>query len=135
MHQHSELPPSEVKEDFFSDLQATIGGIDEHDVLLVVGDFNARVGSSDRGRVDAAWDGARGFHEVGKLNEPEVELMSFCSVKELVIMNTSEKKSIHKPTWQHPGSKEWDCIDYVVMRKDQKRLCLGVNVVHSAVLD
>ena len=88
---------SEVKEEFFSDLQATIGGIDEHDVVLVVWDFNARVGSSDRGRVDAAWDGARGFRGVGKLKEAGVELLSFCSVNELAIMNTFfEEKSIYK---------------------------------------
>ena len=38
----------EQKEKFFSDLHAKLGGVNEHDVLLVVGDFNARVGSSVR---------------------------------------------------------------------------------------
>lgn len=38
------------KEAFFADLQATVNSEDENDVLLVVGDLNARVGSSDRGR-------------------------------------------------------------------------------------
>ena len=38
----------EQKEQFFSDLQAKLDDVNEHDVLLLVGDFNARVGSSVR---------------------------------------------------------------------------------------
>ena len=48
-------------------------------------------------------------------------------------MNTFfEKKSIHKHTWQHPGSKKWHCIDYVIMKQGQRRWCSDVSVVHSA---
>ena len=42
----------EVKEQIYVDLQAVIDVVDEHDALMVVGDLNARVGSSDRGRGD-----------------------------------------------------------------------------------
>ena len=38
----------EQKEQFFSDLKAKMDGVNEHDVLLLVDDFNARVGSSVR---------------------------------------------------------------------------------------
>ena len=34
----------EQKEQFLSDLQAKLNSANEHDVLLLVGDFNARVG-------------------------------------------------------------------------------------------
>ena len=123
---------AEVKEEF-SDLQATIDGVDEHDVLLIVGDFNARVGGSERGRDVPAWDGVRGFHGVVKSNEAGVELLSFCALNELAIMNTFfEKKSIHKHTWQHSGSKKWYCIDYVIMKQGQRRWCSDVSVVRSA---
>ena len=37
---------AEQKEQFFFDLQAKLDSVDEHDVLLLVVDFNARVGSS-----------------------------------------------------------------------------------------
>ena len=46
----------EQKEQFFSDLQAKLDDVNEHDVLLLVGDFNARVGSSVRCEEDPAWD-------------------------------------------------------------------------------
>ena len=39
---------AEQKEQFFSDLQAELDSVDEHDVLLLVGNVNARVGSSVR---------------------------------------------------------------------------------------
>ena len=58
--------------------------------------------------------------------------MSFCGLNELTIENTCfEKKAIHKHTWQHPGSKQWHCIDYVIMRQKQRRLCRDVSVVRS----
>ena len=67
------------------------------------------------------------------MNEAGAELLSFCALNELAIMNTQfEKKSIHKQTWQHPGSKKWHCIDYVIMRQRQRRLCSDVSVVRSA---
>ena len=124
---------AEVNEEFFSDLQATFDGVDEHGVLLIAGDFNARVGSSERGRDVPAWDGVRGFRGVGKSNEAGVDLLSFCALNELVIMNTFfEKRSIHKHTWQHPGRKKWHCIDYVIMKQGQRRWCSDVSDVRSA---
>ena len=54
-------------------------------------------------------------------------------MNELLIMNTTfEKKNIHKYTCQHPGSKQWHCIDYIIMRQSQRRLCRDVSVLRSA---
>ena len=42
---------------------------------------------------------------MGKMNGAGADLLSFCALNELTIMNTYlEKKEIHKFTWQHPGS-------------------------------
>ena len=50
------------------------------------------------------------------------------------VMNTMfQIKRIHQYTWQHPGSKQWHCIDYVLMRKNQKMYCVDVLVIHSAM--
>ena len=62
-----------------------------------------------------------GLHGVGKMNEAGKALLSFCALNEMAIMNTYfQKKMSHKHTWQHPGSKKWHCIDYVIMRKNQE---------------
>ena len=125
--------PLERKEDFYADLQSTLDSVHVDDVLLLVGDFNARVGSSDRQGGTPTWDGVRGYEGVGKLNESGEVLLSFCALNELTIMNTYfEKKNIYKYTWQHPGSKQWHCIDYVIMRQNQRRLCCDVTVLRSA---
>ena len=64
---------------------------------------------------------------MGKMNEAGQALLSFCSLNEMAIMNTYlKKKTSHKHTWQHSGSKKWHCIDYVIMRKTQRRLCNDV---------
>ena len=70
----------------------------------------------------SSWDGQKGCHGVGKMNESGEALLSFCALNELVIMNTTfEKKDIQyvsKYTWEHPGSKKWHCIDYYPVYTD-----------------
>ena len=74
-----------------------------------------------------------GYHGVGELNESGEDLLSFCALNELTIMNTMfEKASIFKHTWQHPGTKHWRCIDYIIMRRADRSLCYDVSVRRSA---
>ena len=125
----------EKKNEFYADLQQSLDGVHESDVLLLLGDFNARVGSSNKQAVDtcATWYGVRGCHGVGKMNESGKALLSSCALNDLVIMNTTfEKKDIHKHTWQHPGSKQWHCIDYIIMCRSQRKHCCDVSVLRSA---
>ena len=51
----------------FDDLQAVISSAPPDDLLLVMGDFNARVGCGEV--VDPSWLGVRGMFGVGKLND------------------------------------------------------------------
>ena len=67
----------------------------------MIGDFNVRVGGSDRHEDDPMWDKVRGYHGVGKMNESGEELLSYCATNKLTIMNTwFEKRSTLKYTWQ-----------------------------------
>lgn len=123
----------EKKDEFFDDLQCTLDGVPEDDVLLLMGDFNARVGNSERGDKDPRWSGVRGFHGVGKMNESGEALLTLCALSELVIMNTTfEKKDIYNHTCQHPGNKRWHCIDYIIMHQHQRKLCYDASVLRSA---
>ena len=93
------------------DLQRVVDGIGGDDLLLILGDFNARVGSGERGDV---WEDVLGCHGVGRVNENGEALLSWCAQNEMAVMNTMfQKKRIHQYTWQHPGSKQWHCIDYM----------------------
>ena len=55
--------PDKLKGEFFADLQHTRDVIDKEDVLLLVGNFNARVGTSTEGVVPH-WEGVRGYHRI-----------------------------------------------------------------------
>ena len=67
-------------------------------MLLLVGNFSARVDRSVRCEKDPAWDGMRELHGVGKMNEAGEALLS-CALNEMAIMNTDfQKKTSHKHT-------------------------------------
>ena len=90
-----------MKDQLFDDWQVAISSTPPDDFLLVMGDFNARVGYEG-----PSWFGVRGEFEVGKMNDIGEHLLSFCAINELCIMNTLfAKKRIHQCTWQHPGTK------------------------------
>ena len=42
------------------------------------------------------------------------------------------KKAMHQQTWQHPKSKQWSCIDYVIMSQSGRRMCLDIAVKRGA---
>ena len=66
----------EVKEKFFTDLQGTLDRVNEHD--------------SERGGSYLTWNSMRGIHVIGKMNDAgvDLELLSFCALNELTIVNT-----------------------------------------------
>ena len=132
VYAHTHRAGQEEKDEFYADLQSVTDGVAEEDVLMIVGDFNARVGSSKRQEEDM-WNGVRGCHEVGQTNESGEALLSWCALNNLAVMNTMfEKKDIHKHTWQHPASKQWHCIDYIIMRQKQRSWCCDASVLRSA---
>ena len=98
---------------------------------IILGDFNARVGC--RKDEDDMWAAVRGPHGLGVVNDAGRELLSFLSSHQATICNTwFEKKAIHKQTWQHPKSRLWSCIDFVVMKQRDRRWCLDVAVKRGA---
>ena len=98
------------------------------DLLLVMDDFNARVGCEGDSYTSRL--GVRGMFGVGWLNENGDHVL--CMIK-LSIMDTMfAKKRIHKCTWQHPGTKIWHCIEYVLLRHSQWHYCTDAMVFCSA---
>ena len=108
------LPSSdESKESFYGALNDAIQGIPSSQKLLVMGDFNARVGKDY-----SSWENVLGRHGVGRENSNGTLLLSLCSQNELIITNTIYQQATrHKTTWMHPRSKEWHMIDYVITRQ------------------
>ena len=90
----------EIIDQFYSDLQRTVDNTARRDVLIVMGDLNAKV------RLDA--NGVIGQHGIGEENERGERLLNFCSCNNLVIANTllKQSKPQRKWTWTSPGHSQ-----------------------------
>ena len=102
----------EIKDTFYESLNTAIENVPATHKLLLLGDFNARVG-----RDYTSWENTIGRHGVGNENSNGTRLLSLCAQNELSITNTIfQQENRHKTTWMHPGSKQWHMIDYVITR-------------------
>ena len=63
----------EDKEKLYSELRAVMGTVPKTDKLIILGDFNARVGADW-----SAWDGVLGRHGVGQCNSNGQLLLELC---------------------------------------------------------
>ena len=119
------------KDAFYDDLGALLAGIPDRDLYVLLGDFNACIGSRDSAQDQ--WGEARGPHGHGSVNDAGQELLSFLTTHQATACNTwYQKRNIHLATWQHPKSKSWSCIDYIVMRQRDRKLCLDATVRRGA---
>ena len=85
--------PPNVMQKFMDDLQDTVDKISPLDVLILLGDFNARVG---RREDDHLWFGVHGKHGIGQCNDAGERFLEFCARNQFTIMNTwFEKKQHH----------------------------------------
>ena len=73
----------------------------QDNVLLVVGDFNARVGSNQVDSNNVEWSGVRGIYGVGNVNEVGRAFLTFCTVNDLTVMNTWHDTHTHAHTHTH----------------------------------
>ena len=96
------LPQSdEIKDSFYDSLSDAIGEVPSSHKLLVMGDFNARVGSDH-----TSWESIIGRHGVGNENSNGTRLLSLCAQNELCITNTFfQQATRHKTTWMQPWFK------------------------------
>ena len=116
------------KEEFYNQLTSTLGQVPRTDKLLLIGDFNARIGSDF-----SKWHTVMGRHGIGKCNSNGELLLNLCSEFELVITNTMfQQKESRKTTWMHPRSKHWHMIDFIITRASDKSDIHSTRVMRGA---
>jgi hypothetical protein len=105
--------PDDIKDKFYEELDALISAVPQSDKLILLGDFNARVGTDFK-----TWEGVIGRHGIGKCNSNGLLLLKTCCAHNLTITNTIFRlPTRNKTSWMHPRSKHWHLIDYAITRR------------------
>nr|VZI08871.1 unnamed protein product [Spirometra erinaceieuropaei] len=110
-------PDAAARDKFYEDLHALLATVSKADKLIILGDFNARVGKDH-----TAWRGVLGPHGLRGSNDNGLMLLRTCAEHRLILTNTyfclPERE---KATWRHPRLRQWHLLDYVlVWRRDQR---------------
>ncbi|VDM03721.1 unnamed protein product [Schistocephalus solidus] len=106
-----------AKDKFYEDLHALLATVPKEDKLIVLGDFNARVGTDH-----AAWQGVLGPHGLGSCNDNGLLLLRTCAEHRLLLTNTFFRlPTREKATWMHPRSRRWHLLDYVLVRRRDRQ--------------
>ena len=112
-----------IKEEFFLRLQETVGRVACGDLLIVMGDMNARVGDD----TDICGE-VLGRHGADICNENGKRLLQFSSEHNLWISNTwFPHKRIHKYTWECRGKGLRSLIDYFLVSKEARKQVTDVK--------
>ncbi|KAK3090899.1 hypothetical protein FSP39_015581 [Pinctada imbricata] len=118
----------EVKEAFLEQLQSVINNIPKHDVLLIIGDFNAKVGRNNEGH-----ESAMGKHGIGERNDNGERLLDMFEISNLVITGTIfPHKQRHKISWISPDGKTENQVDHVIVSKQHRTLILDTRAMRGA---
>lgn len=110
-HAPTEDKDDDVKDAFYEDLRRAVESTPKHDALLLLGDFNAKVGREDYCRPTI---GQYSLHE--ESNDNGMRLITFAMGTNLSIASTKfEHKRIHKQTWQSPDGRTRNQIDHIAI--------------------
>ena len=122
---------AEVKDAFYSQLDSLIQGISRRRNLIILGDFNARVGSDN-----VAWPNCLGNFGVGKCNNNGQRLLELYSFHELCVTNTFFRtKKHHRVSWRHLRSKHWHQLDLIITRRRFLQSFIITKTYHCADCD
>jgi endonuclease/exonuclease/phosphatase family metal-dependent hydrolase len=125
----TEDSPDVIKDDFYDQLSQECEKAHGYDILILLGDFNAKIG---RENFIATVAGKYTLHEV--TSENGKRLGQLAARNNMIIKSTCfEHKVIHKGTWMCPGTDVVNQIDHVIINKRHAssiihvRSCRGPN--------
>ena len=96
-----------MKDSFYAQLQAELEKLPRHDMLVITGNLNAKVGSDN-----SSYDREMGKEGCGTMNENGERLAELCATYNLVIGGTIfPHRDIHKLTWCSPNGRDRNQID------------------------
>lgn len=121
----------DVKESFYNQLSAIVQKTPSTERLMILGDFNARVGANS-----SAWPDILGNHGYGNMNDNGQRLLELCSTHKLCVPSSFfQGSSSSKVTWRHPRSKRWHQLDHVLVKREHLKEVTHCRSLHSADCD
>nr|VZI24073.1 unnamed protein product [Spirometra erinaceieuropaei] len=121
-------PDAAAKDKFYEDLHALLATVPKTDKLIVLGEFNVRVGTDH-----TTWRVVLGPHGLRGSNDNGLLLLRTCAEHRLILTNTffclPERE---KATWRHPRSRQWHLLDYVLVRRRDQRDMLVTKAIAGA---
>ena len=122
-----------ASEIFYNQLQSAVASIPDCDMIVVMGDFNARVGSDFN-----QWGSDVGPHRPSECNENGERLLDFCACNNLIVTYTwFQHKPIHQLTWfrNRNRSLPGHLIDHVLVNRRFRSSVLDTRVYQSVYLE
>lgn len=119
---------AEEKGEFYDTLQSTIDKIPKKDLVIIMGDFNAKIGNDNTGR-----EGVMGRQGEGEMNSNGELFVEMCAFNSMVIGGSIfPHKRIHKTTWVSPDHNTENQIDHICLSKRFRRSVQDVRVYRGA---
>ena len=116
------------KEAFYEQLQATFENVYCRDLLLVMGDLNAKVGSDNLN-----FERVMEREGCGVQNDNGERLVKWCAFNNTIIGGTLfPHRNIHKLTWTSPNGRDQNQIDHLMVNSMWRCSLLDVRVRRGA---
>ncbi|GFO36321.1 endonuclease-reverse transcriptase [Plakobranchus ocellatus] len=111
---------------FFNELDTAKTQCKSQDPLIIMGDFNAKVGTEKV-------DDIVGKHGLGIRNEQGEKLIEWCQTNNIIVGNTwFQQPPRSKWTWKSPGDETRNQIDYMMISKRYRNALLLAKTYPSA---
>ena len=129
---HAYVPTSacsdEEIEAFYNTLEDALATVHRKDILIITGDWNAKVGSDN-----ADWKRIMGSYGYGDRNERGERLLEFAATHSLFICNTRFKqRPQRKWTWASPDGVHKNMIDLIFIQQRWKSSFINCRTFQSA---
>jgi hypothetical protein len=112
-----------VKKQFWEDLEEMLRDIPSSEKLIIGGDFNGHVGTTNGG-----FEGVHGGFGYGERNQEGENILNFAVAYNLMISNTFfRKRQSHIVTFS--SGQNSSQIDFVLTRREDKRTCVDCKVI------